>query len=84
MGVLAEDGSGERVLIQGIIDVFFQEDDHLVLLDYKTDRVTSAEELKARYEVQLRLYRDALEMNRQLPVTEMLIYSFCLDQTIAL
>ena len=30
--------SDERILIQGIIDAWFEEDDGLVLVDYKTDR----------------------------------------------
>ena len=51
---------GEEVLIQGIIDVFWEEDDGVVLLDYKTDRVNDAAELIHRYRKQLELYADAL------------------------
>ncbi len=42
-----------RSWLQGIIDVFFVEEDGIVLLDYKTDRVQQAEELVKRYQAQL-------------------------------
>ena len=47
-------------LIQGIIDVFWIEEDGIVLLDYKTDAVKQPQELILRYEEQLNLYADAL------------------------
>lgn len=50
----------ETVLIQGIIDVFFEEEDGFVVLDYKTDAVEKAEELVKRYQVQLAYYSEAL------------------------
>lgn len=34
-----------QLLVQGIIDVYFEEEDGLVVLDYKTDRVRTADEL---------------------------------------
>lgn len=49
------------MLVQGIIDVYFQEEDGLVVLDYKTDRVNRAEELTERYHAQLDYYGRALE-----------------------
>ena len=48
-------------MIQGIIDVFWMEEDKIVLLDYKTDRVNTPQELLDRYETQLLLYAEALE-----------------------
>ena len=74
----------ENVIIQGVIDAFWQEDSELVLLDYKTDRVTEAEELKKRYSVQLDLYSRALSQIKGLKVKEKLIYSFALDRFIYL
>ena len=47
-------------MVQGIIDVFWLENDKIVLLDYKTDRVNAAKELIDRYSTQLKLYADAL------------------------
>lgn len=74
----------ESVLIQGVIDAFWQEGNELVLLDYKTDRVDNEEELKKRYSLQLSLYARALKKIRGLEVKEQLIYSFSLDRFISL
>ena len=74
------------VLLQGIIDVFWLEEEKIVLLDYKTDRVQNADELTMRYETQLELYADALSRifstEEQQLSAEKLIYSFCLDEVI--
>jgi len=78
------DSSDEMILVQGIIDVFFEEDDGIVLLDYKTDKVDDQEELVLRYEKQLQLYKDAIEQAYNLPVKEVLIYSFALERSINL
>ena len=72
----------EQIIIQGVIDVYLEEEDGLVLLDYKTDRVSSGDELVARYQKQLELYARALTQIRGIPVKERLIYSFALDRTI--
>lgn len=75
----------EEVLIQGIIDVFWEEADGIVLLDYKTDHVDNAQELVHRYKKQLELYADALSrFSGEKPVKEILIYSFALAETIRL
>lgn len=77
----------DLTLIQGIIDVFWIEDDGITVLDYKTDRVDTAQELIDRYATQLKLYADALERvfgARKLKVKEILIYSFSLEQLITL
>lgn len=79
----------ETVLIQGIIDVFFEEEDGFVVLDYKTDAVSCAEELVKRYQVQLAYYSEALAqiygyepgMGGK-PVKERILYSFKLGQEI--
>ena len=78
----------ETVLIQGIIDVFFEEEDGYVLLDYKTDAVAAPEELVKRYRVQLDYYSEALEQifgyaaGSGKPVKERILYSFKLGQEI--
>ncbi|MCD7981156.1 MAG: helicase-exonuclease AddAB subunit AddA [Clostridiales bacterium] len=80
-----ETESEEPVLVQGIIDVFWEEEDGIVLLDYKTDRVQTPQELVLRYREQLRLYAEAL--NRRFEpkrVKEILMYSFRLDQVISI
>ncbi|MBQ3203047.1 MAG: helicase-exonuclease AddAB subunit AddA [Clostridia bacterium] len=80
---LPEEMAGETVVVQGIADCVFREGDHLVLVDYKTDRVTAPAELIDRYRSQLSFYKQALETIFDLPVTEMLLYSFALDKTVA-
>ena len=72
----------ETVVVQGIADCVFREGDGLVLLDYKTDRVDSPEELADRYRSQMLLYRQALEPILCLPVREMLLYSFALGTVV--
>ncbi|MCM1155153.1 MAG: helicase-exonuclease AddAB subunit AddA [Roseburia sp.] len=79
----------ETVLIQGIIDVFFEEDGSYVVLDYKTDAVKSAEELVKRYKTQLDYYAEALEQLSGFTFTgkgkrtaQKVIYSFKLGQEI--
>lgn len=74
----------ETVLIQGIIDAFFEEEDGLVVADYKTDRVTHADELVRRYRVQLAYYAQALERLTGKRVKEKIIYSFALEKEILL
>ncbi len=71
-------------LVQGIIDVYFEEDGEIVVLDYKTDRVSEAEELRERYQVQLDYYAKALSRITELPVKEKVIYSFALQSEILL
>ena len=79
----------EDVLVQGIIDVFWLEKDRIILLDYKTDRVKTADELVMRYRTQLDLYADALTRvfsneKRTLKAEEKLIYSFRLKEVVTL
>ena len=74
----------ETVLIQGIIDVFFEEDGKCILLDYKTDAVETAEELIGRYHVQLDYYAEALKQSFGYRDTERIIYSFKLGEEIRL
>ena len=72
----------EMVVVQGIADCVFREGDHLILVDYKTDKVSTPEELSDRYRSQMLFYRQALETIFGLPVTEMLLYSFALGETV--
>ena len=74
----------ETVLIQGIIDACFLEENEFVLVDYKTDRVDSSAELRDRYRVQLDLYERALSQITGRKVREKLIYSVSLGAVIRL
>ena len=75
-------GMEELLLIQGIIDVWFEEEDGLVVLDYKTDRVADGEELREKYRAQLEYYAQALERVTGKTVKEKIIYSFALQEEI--
>lgn len=77
-------GNEENVFLQGIIDTAFIENGKWILLDYKTDRVQTAEELVKRYHIQLELYKEALERLTGLEVAETYIYSFRLQKAILL
>lgn len=74
--------AAEPVVVQGIADCVFREGDGLVLVDYKTDRVKTGEELVSRYRSQLLFYKQALEPLLSLPVKQMLLYSFALDTAV--
>ncbi|MDO4418396.1 MAG: UvrD-helicase domain-containing protein [Eubacteriales bacterium] len=74
----------ETVTVQGIIDAFFLEGDRIVLVDYKTDRVETEQELRDRYGTQLALYAEALEKGFGLAVTERIIYSTAFGREILL
>lgn len=76
------EGIDESVLIHGIIDCYFVENDKIVLLDYKSDRVTNETDFIKRYSIQLDLYKKALEQSTGMEVDESLIYSFYLDKII--
>ena len=72
----------ERVIVQGIIDVFWEEDGEIVLLDYKTDVIKSPEELAERYKVQMEYYAEALERLTGKRVKERILYSFYLGEEV--
>lgn len=73
---LSERYDTEKTLVQGIIDCYFEEDNEIVLLDYKTDYVSQVEEIKERYKVQLSYYSRALEELTGLRVKEKYLYLF--------
>ena len=76
--------SDEPVLIQGIIDAYIEDDDAITLIDYKTDRVKTGEELKERYSIQLKYYATALEKMKHKPVKRQLIWSVQLGEAVEL
>ena len=77
-----ENAKGSLV-VHGIIDLYFEEDNELVLVDYKTDKIKkSVYELKDKYKIQLELYKEALEKNTGKKVKQCLIYSVDKGETI--
>lgn len=72
--------SEEKILVRGISDCVFEENGELVLLDYKTDRVKTEEELLSRYSNQIGFYRKVIEKTLEKPVKEAVLYSFSLGK----
>lgn len=81
---LPETETGEQILIQGVIDCLFREDDAWILVDYKSDRLETADAFRSCYAVQLALYKRAVEQITHRPVEETYIYSLHLQQEIRL
>ena len=77
-----QEQAGELVLVQGIIDVYFEESDGVVVLDYKTDKIYTEEALVERYHAQLDYYARALEQMTKKPVKEKILYSFTINKGI--
>lgn len=69
-----EPALGKKTLIQGIIDLLFEEDGKLYVIDFKTDARTTKKELMDRYSFQLRMYALAAGRIRRLPVDACLIW----------
>lgn len=82
--VYQDSTSEELILIQGIIDVYFEEDNGLILVDYKSDYVPRDTEqlLIERYRTQLDYYQAALEQMTGKKVKERIIYSLSLGKEI--
>ena len=74
----------DEILVNGIIDCYFTEKNVGVLIDYKSDRIYDEEELKARYRIQLELYRTALERAMGISIRETYLYSFAMGKAILL
>ena len=73
----------ENILVQGIIDLYYiDENNNIILVDYKTDYVKNEEELIERYKVQLEIYKKALEEALMKKVSETYIYSIHLCREI--
>jgi len=78
---LGEDlGKQEEVVLQGSVDCTFSEGGKLHIIDFKTDRVETAEELWQRYQVQIRLYAYAMEQVTGCPVGDLILYSTYLSK----
>ncbi|EJO5348335.1 helicase-exonuclease AddAB subunit AddA [Clostridium botulinum] len=69
----------EKLIIQGIIDCYFEEDEGLVLLDYKTDYVNNMEEIENRYKIQIKYYEEALKKITGKNVKDKYLYLFSID-----
>ncbi|WP_125152016.1 helicase-exonuclease AddAB subunit AddA [Clostridium rectalis] len=76
--------ANEKILIQGVIDAYFEEDDELIIIDYKTDYVKDLEMIKEKYSMQLNYYCEALERITHKKVKEKYLYLFYCDKEVKL
>ena len=85
VGFPVKDNSPD-VVVQGIIDAYFEEDGKLILVDYKTDNIKPGQEkvLMERYQSQIDYYRKTLEKITGMEVAESYLYSFTLNKEIKL
>ena len=74
----------EYILVQGVIDAYYEEDDGIVIIDYKTDQVTKAEDLTKKYQKQLDIYARAVSQITGKGIKAKKIYSFVLEEEIVL
>ena len=80
-----EEDVEEEILVQGIIDLYYiDQNDEVILVDYKTDYVEKGKEneLVEKYISQLELYKKALEESLQRKVNKTYIYSVYLGKEI--
>lgn len=74
----------QSIIMQGAVDLAFEEGEELVIVDYKTDRVKDLSSLTDLYSKQLRLYKTAMEQCTDYKVKELYIYSLHLNEFIML
>ncbi len=77
-------GTGsEKILVQGVIDCFFQNPDGTyTVVDYKTDRTRDRNELISRHKTQIGFYCTAVERMTGKPVSKAVIYSFSIGDEV--
>jgi ATP-dependent helicase/nuclease subunit A len=75
-------GGTDKILLQGVIDCYFEEDGEIVVIDFKTDRVTekTIAKIAQQYSQQLNTYADALHHITGKHVKEKIIYFFSIDR----
>ena len=74
----------DYILIQGIIDCYFEEDGQIVIVDYKTDGANEGniEEIKSAHKDQINIYKEAIEKTGKKKVKEAFIYLFSIGKII--
>lgn len=78
------DYGAAQVLVQGVADLILEFEDFIELVDYKTDRGKTAQQLAQEYRPQLELYAQAIRRRFPKPIRRMTLYSFALGQEIEL
>ena len=81
---ISDEFAKEKVLIQGIADLIIEEDDGIIIVDYKTDYLNNEQDFIDRYQKQLEIYKDAMNKYFDKPVKECVIYSLHMGKSIIL
>ena len=81
--IYGEEASDDKIVMQGAVDLAFEENGKLVIVDYKTDRVRDINKLVTLYKKQLDLYREAMKQSMEMEVGECVICSVALNETIS-
>ncbi len=79
---LKDDFRDEKVIVQGAVDLCFEENDEIIVVDFKTDRTDNPESLALAYGEQLSIYAAACEKIFEKKVGQKIIYSFALSKEI--
>ena len=72
----------EQILMQGVVDCAIIDDDGIIIVDFKTDRVTedTISQLTEKYKGQVKIYADALSRIFNMPVKSAQLYFFGLNR----
>ena len=86
---LSDQDLSEYVSVQGVIDAWIDDEDGIILIDFKTDHKSDElteeafeQRLKKRYQVQLDYYKQALEQMTKKNVKQVILYSVSLGRGI--
>lgn len=73
---------GENIFLQGVMDCLLEYEKDFIIIDYKTDRTMTEEELKNHYKIQLQVYGEAAEKLLGKPVSHLYLWSFTYGKAI--
>jgi ATP-dependent helicase/nuclease subunit A len=73
---------GENIFLQGVMDCLLEYEKDFIIIDYKTDRTMTEEELKSHYKIQLQVYGEAAEKLLGKPVSHLYLWSFTYGKAI--
>lgn len=71
-------------MIKGIIDLMYEEEDGIVIVDYKSDRGANEAKLRERYAKQMEIYKAAIELTTEKKVKGLILYSIEMEKEIVL
>lgn len=84
MPAIADKPNDEQIIVQGCVDCVFQEDDGLVIVDFKTSKLKTEQEFRDKYLKQLQIYSKAMTETYNMTIKEQVIYSLYLNKSISI